>query len=516
MKFTIQRRDFTENPVILDLDFTIERYSWDVIGGPNQATITATGGRDQLFALVNHMRAPVEIISDKGERVWWGYLATLDINWGAIRYGIDIDQMSNTVAVAYTYQNIRYTTQWSADADSVLEYGTKEILLSRSDATDVDAIQQRDTYLAGAKYPIPTLQFRSGASGSARITCRGWFNTLDWRYYENSTGFEGYTTSGSGGREVGEDDRPILAMSLMIGATEAWVASSLWLRIWRQGTNTPGDSLNVSLCADSSGVPGTALATATILGSSVPTRAEWIEFTLSAPVALATATTYFIKIERSGAIDPDAYYMIDTNTNNGYPRGNPIYYNTNMSAWVDASHKGDVLFKVVGGLSTTYQMSVIVTSIGQFFAGTQIETESGINTVQYRTGDSTGLYELLKLMLIGTSNARRMLAEVSHNRYLRIYEEAVKPTLSKDSYGLDGEGLLYFQNGAPVDMELCLTGIWCHLIDVIPATVDLSVVADPGLFFIDAAEYDVQAGQYNILRTREQSSSFDIGGVEQG
>jgi len=58
--------------------------------------------------------------------------------------------------------------------------------------------------------------------------------------------------------------------------------------------------------------------------------------------------------------------------------------------------------------------------------------------------------------------------------------------------------------------------IWCHLVDVIPPTVDLALVADPSLFFIEEAEYDVASGSYNILRTRDQVDVFEIGGAVQG
>ena len=64
--------------------------------------------------------------------------------------------------------------------------------------------------------------------------------------------------------------------------------------------------------------------------------------------------------------------------------------------------------------------------------------------------------------------------------------------------------------------ELCPVGIWCHLVDVIPASVDLSMVSDPNLFFIEEAEYDVAKGLYRILRSHNQFNAFDIGGIEQG
>jgi hypothetical protein len=46
--------------------------------------------------------------------------------------------------------------------------------------------------------------------------------------------------------------------------------------------------------------------------------------------------------------------------------------------------------------------------------------------------------------------------------------------------------------------------------------VDLSMVAEPSLFFIEEAEFDPGAGTYKILRTSEQADVLDLGGVVQG
>jgi hypothetical protein len=516
MRIRFLNRDFTEKIIQPALDFTIQRYSWDVKGGPAQAAVTATGERGALFELVNHMREPVEILTDKGDCVWWGFLATLEISWDAVQFGVDIGTMFNNVAVAYTNGPLRYTTQWSGDADSIAEYGYKEMLLSHSDCTEADALSERDVYLAGAKHPIPTLRFGSGG-GQASLTLKGWYGTLEWQYYANESGFEGYDVSNQGGREVGEDDRPSLAMSFQIGAAAGWTATTLWLHAWWQGTSQPSDNLTVSICSDNGGIPGTVLATGQIAGADLTGSATWVEFTLSTGVALSTATTYWIVVSRSGSVDPDAYYMLDTNLNRGYTRGELSLYHTSSSSWVSEPWKGDLLFKLQGTLSTTAQIQTLVASAGQFFTGSIIENASGVETVPYRSGDSTAMYELEKLLGIGTTNNRRLLPEATRNFYLRVYEEPAKPAAVNGSYGLGPDGSLYFPGTRnPVRPELCPVGIWAALVDVIPPTVDFSLIADPNRFFIEAAEFDVSAGEYRIQRTKDQSNEYEIGGAEQG
>jgi hypothetical protein len=49
--------------------------------------------------------------------------------------------------------------------------------------------------------------------------------------------------------------------------------------------------------------------------------------------------------------------------------------------------------------------------------------------------------------------------------------------------------------------------------DVIPATVDLSRIADPSLFFIEEAEYNALENTYRIVRTRDQRDVFALGGL---
>jgi len=314
-----------------------------------------------------------------------------------------------------------------------------------------------------------------------------------------------------------EDDRPILTQSIEIEASVAWPASSIWIRPWKVGA--PADNLVVSLCADASGEPGTVLASGLRGADDIETQAEWLEFVLDTAVTLNPATTYWIKVERSGAVvfEGTDYYMADTNSDAGYPRGILMLYNTNISAWTtEPAYDHDLLFKIVGSSELTGQITTLVSEAGQFLAGTIIENTSGLEANPYRDGDTPGLYELLKLLNAGTTNYRRLLCEVTPARYLRVYEEAAPPANPLLSYGWTKDKQLVTAYATPVDVELCPVGMWCHLVDVIPPTVDLALVADPSLFFIEEAEYNVTAKTYTPLRTRDQKDIFDIGGTSQG
>ena len=518
MRATFYHRDFSERAVQPKVTLEVGPYRHSVIGGPKMATIDVTGSAEEIYRLVNDLRAPIEIHNDQGDLVWWGYFASLEVYNATYTFGVDLETMCNRVAVAYTEQSVRFTTEWSGDDDSIAAYGIKELLLSRSEVTASDALQSRDVTLANAKYPTPVLRFRRGTTGRATITALGWITTLDWRYYANATGREGYEETGDGGREIGEDDRPVLAQSFQIAATTAWDASSIKLRVWKRGDTSPTDALVVSLKADNAGEPGATLASGQIGADDISDRAEWLEFVLDAPVTLNPGTTYWVHVARSGAVAASSYYMVDTNLLAGYPRGLLYLYNTNLGSWGEDIYRawGDLVFVVVGTSTTTDQISTLVSSCGQFLEGVIVENASGVDSNPYRKGETTGLYELKKLLDGGTINNRRLLCEVTPNRMLRIYEEPARPEKAKDSHGIDGEGQLVNASRILLDKTHCPVGFWCHLEDVVPPSVDFSLVGDPSLFFVDEAEYDPGQENYFVRATQGQKSALDIGGAVQG
>ena len=512
--FTFTRRDFSTT-IMPPLDYTVESYSRSVQGGSKQAAVSATGSRQAIFELIEFLRAPVEIFDEKHDFRWNGYISEVRIDWGGVRYGVSLDTMSNKVAVAYTSGFVRYTTNWSTDTTSATEYGTKEYLDSLSEVSDAKALQLRDTSLASTKYPIPSIRSGQAQEETRKvlILCKGWRDTLDWRYYANDAGLESYEVLGTNaGREIGEDDRPIYAQAFQLTSSTGWNATTIWIRLYKVGS--PVDNFQIALKSDSAGDPGTTLASATVGGADVTTSGTWTEFTLSASVALSTSTTYWIHSSRSGAIDTDNYYVIGNNPENGYEGGDPKYYNTNLSAWVDASHKGDQNFRVIGNQSTTEQITTLITQVGEFFTGSQIDDASGVNTFPYRYGDNRALWELEKLLDTGSTNDRRLIYDVTRARLLRVYEEPAAPTEAETSYALNSRGTLFSPYGREVPPSECTVGVWCRLMDVLPASVDVSRISSPDLFFIEEAEYRADTDEYTIVRARNEEDVFVIGGIE--
>jgi hypothetical protein len=348
MNVVFRKRDNSQELAQLPLTYKVERYKHAAIGGPVDATINVYGDDLDLWELLERARCPVKIYSSLGDCVWWGYAAEITVKArslasiaggrpdGRVEIGVSIDPMYNKVAVAYTQVDLttgtseRATTDWADNTLSQTEFGIKELLWSADSATAVHAEAARDMRLEQSKYPIASwpAPIDDGTS-SARIFCRGWWSTLEWRYYANA---------------------------------------------------------------------GTA--------------------------AVDTAT----------------------------------------------------------------QAGTIIASKGQFFAGVDIDDLSGISIREERDGDASALFEAEKLLRMGTTNFRRLLASVDEFRRVRIYEEPAQPS---NPYQIDAAGDVWDAYGEPLRRELCPVAIWARPKDVIPPSVDTSTLVNVATQFIESNEYIV-------------------------
>jgi len=193
------RSSFASAVSHVDLDYLPERYSHSAIGGPKTARINVYGDDNDLWQLVSLIRCPIEIYNDLGEAVWWGWIANVEANVMAsggsherVKIGASIDTMYNSIAVAYNKVDLtsgaqqRDTTTWANGTVSQSEYGVRELLWSSSSATQVHAEAARDMRLAQSQYPQAIIVPVDANNSGAAITCRGWWDTMSWRYYANS------------------------------------------------------------------------------------------------------------------------------------------------------------------------------------------------------------------------------------------------------------------------------------------------------------------------------------------
>lgn len=209
--FSVQlyNRDFSSILTPYTMVFDAQRLSWNAVGGCEEAVISVSGPEIELWELVERLRSPIEVVAPDSKVVWWGYVESVEIQSEALAISVSLEKMSNRVCVTYSEVNVagtigeRKTTTWYEDADSIATYGTKERRYSKSQATANEADNYAQTQLARVRFPITKHSFQDGVK-SATLTCTGWWKTLDWKYYENSNGKEGYEEVGQGLQALGK------------------------------------------------------------------------------------------------------------------------------------------------------------------------------------------------------------------------------------------------------------------------------------------------------------------------
>ncbi|PKN85906.1 MAG: hypothetical protein CVU46_09485 [Chloroflexi bacterium HGW-Chloroflexi-8] len=291
------------------------------------------------------------------------------------------------------------------------------------------------------------------------------------------------------------------AQSFQISTIEGWLAASLRIRMKREGS--PTDNVVVSLYSDSFGV-GTLLASGSLPGTTISENLNWVEISLNAMVFLDPATTYWIVVERDGAIDSKNYYKVDANEDLSYTSG--VMKIWNGAAWVDRVPDADMLFQVGGVEEATAQLERILVSGAQFFSAVDVDIDSGVYSSPYRDGDTTALQCVEDLLSSGTTNYRRILANVDFQRRVNLYEEPVSG--SKDYY-LYSDGSLHDWMGRKINKWDYPVGVWAKLADVIPASADTQKISDPSKVFIEKIVFNIKEDEI-YLQERDYVGLMEI------
>lgn len=508
MKVIFQARSFTPCLQPAGLRFKVQRYKHAAKGGPKSATIQAEGEEADLWQLLDYLRRPVEIYADEGDAVWWGCLYELQLNFKGYTIKAGLGDMANRAAVAFELVNagsengIRQTTDWVQNDASAAEYGRKELLESYTGSTLIGAETARDKLLAARKIPVMAIDPNPGGEeNTAILTCVGWWDTLEWLYAPVPLSLAYAYETANADLELGKTITRI-AQAIDVQST-AINAASIEIRVRKVGA--PTDNLTVSIYTNPDDLTPTTelVASDSVDGAGLGTDYAWTLFTLSSPQSLAPGT-YFIMVDRSGALDASNYYQVQIDSGAGYDLG-PLRKEAGGS-W--SAVTGDMAFRVYTNdiIETSQQVRSLITAYGQFFRSTALEVDSGISTESYRDGDGDALYEVDQLLEMGTSNNRRMLASVDISRRVRIYEEPD----DSEPYLLTRDFTITDRFGAPIRKATCPVGIWAMPSGILPRSVESLLVNSPQMMFIEEAEYDVVADK-PTLTPRGVKSPYDMG-----
>jgi hypothetical protein len=258
----------------------------------------------------------------------------------------------------------------------------------------------------------------------------------------------------------------------------------------------PTDDVAVSVCADSAGAPaGSALATAYLDGENVKTRARWEWFTFSSPVALTASATYWIVVERSGFLDPDAYYAAELCDGD---HGNLLAY-TGGGAWVTHPASGQRLaFKAWATEDTGQQIRRIAAQCGQFLAAVDVP-DTGISTNPYQER-TRPVAVMSKLLDMGDSVGNALECRVTRERVLVVSEKPGQPaasaprlTAEQPATGaarLTDEQRIVTSTGAERMPGLLPVGEWL--------IVDEEPGQEPTMMYVAECGYNVESGDYDL------------------
>lgn len=188
-----------------DLRLTPTRVAGTAQGGFDSAEITVDGPAMQLRDVRRWLRYRLQVVGVAG-MVWDGYIDEVSLTMGGATVTVSTERMFNAVKVLYSYTGDdgggeSGETDWLTDADSIAEYGRKEVLHSAGgEISTASAEAMRLTVLtahAKASRPTVTVQPQQGVRvDSATLYCKGRWQALEWRYYTDATGYEAHEDLG--------------------------------------------------------------------------------------------------------------------------------------------------------------------------------------------------------------------------------------------------------------------------------------------------------------------------------
>ncbi len=489
------------------VQLTVEEFEHQAVWGPISSRIRADADLATLWALVDWLGSGLNVVARRARPVWWGLYHTLELDTGGMRHYFSLDNVRNKVALQYSQPDpgltttSPQTTTWAQDTGSQADYGIREFLGSKDSLNEESAEGLRDTLLADLSQPVDDPRQDSSGSPVAYLYGKGHFDLLGRRYCGLDAVGESYVVDNlvtSEHQKIGDiAARAAMAQSFTLGVNDNFYAATIRLPLSIYGA--PADYLQASIRADSGGLPGAPIETVNFDPANMNTHTTWLEVALAATNLLAYGTTYHLCLERTGALDAANYYICGAAETLGYPRGSLLIWNSGTSTWSARSPNADMPFVIGGTQDSTRQIEKMVSTYGQYFAGTLFSAAAGLKASPYRNGSTRAADEIVDLLARGSSNNRRLLATVTRQRYLSLYEA---PAFSKSTcrYVLDASGRLRNRRTwAEIPPEECPCGKWA-LVGDYPQGLINSPLTNKGKLFIERAVWNEAAERWMVQR----------------
>ena len=507
-------RDFTERlSVPSAIVFEVDRYSHAAIGGPDRARIRVSGTLLDLWRLTDYLRTPVEIYDNWGETVWWGFVNEMRIQTRAIEFTLSLTPMANSIDVRYTTTSTGQSQAGTSalagvavNQDSIDEFGTKQMIASLTEANETDAQDHRDTLLESLAYPRPQdVEARDVNQASVTLLCHGWWKTLEWRYYSEPATAEVHNNNPTTTQPFGDTTTEKVGQTFTVSSSDAFLPIKIDVMLASIGS--PAGDVTVSIYTISGGLPDTLIDSDDITGSTIiqDVNTTWYTATLDSATDLAASTQYWLEIKRTAAGDASNYFTAGVDENAAYTGGQ--FYTHNGTVWAGDATK-DMPFVVTGTRDTNTQITDLLDGVGEFITGYDVPATARELPARNQSGNINALEIVEQLLRHGTSNDKRLVAEVTPGRRLVVSEETV--------FGNDNIFILSnnaFENkfgiSIPLHQAHKIVRRWATPKDLITVIGNQIRFADLGNQFVEHAEYTVRNDRLRV-RMREASDLFDL------
>jgi hypothetical protein len=463
---TFERRDFLPHEGAPGVGWRVQRMAWRAAGGAWRAALEARADEAwRLWGLADLLRCGVRI-SDGLGLAWWGYVNAVMVQQGAQRVRISLDAMGNKVAVGYRRYSIasdggeRMVTGFQTDADSVRVYGEKERVFQLGQATLSEATAYAKAMLARVRKPTQAGSVHPLADCAAWVDCRGWWETLDWKFAREARGLAGLTRAGKA-QPLGNSQAAYRVAQQFTPGAAGWHLGEVWVRVQRVGPALDGLSLWIN--GPGAGGPGANITGVTVGPEALQEEMGWVRFVLPARVWLNGGATYWILLGRAGATSPSTYYQVAVDELLGYSEGG--LYLPSGASWLPRAPEADLCFQAVGEEETTESLGRLLGAegAGQFLRGVRLEASSGVWARLHRDGSERGRAAAERLLRTGTSAGERLLAEVLPDRIVRVYRQPAADGGAANLVHVRADGRLAAPDGRPLEASQQPAGRWVRL-----------------------------------------------------
>lgn len=389
-----------------------------------------------LYEMLECLRCGVKVIDDNGVVVWNGYINEVTVSRDGRGYGCTLDSMANRIKAVWSgntnsasVQTIQGETAWVEAGEGLRSqavYGIRERIETRSSSNADLALQDVNRMLSQLAWP--TIVQASGAEDGTTLYCKGWSATLEWHYYARANLDWTIVPTGVGNLY---SNRFLGAMFGRVGLRQMWtvpgsvtfILDSIEFMLDSYGSGGAGASVSIWGSPFNMGAPipwGPELCNHTLLSDAAY---DWYRCPLEPKITVIPGETYMMSFHYSGAFGEGCLPRTCTLASPD-PFPPRLYWNQPYGSDFELTDDDDewMPYRIHGVVDATEQLSTIVTN-SQFIVGSDILDVAGKNIAPYQDGTKTEMEVIQETLKVGTVNQKRLLATLSPDRVLHVYEE---------------------------------------------------------------------------------------------